>query len=57
MKLWELATGKEMTTIPNAQNGRYKAVCFSPDGETLAYSRANYLVELWDIKNKKVKTK
>src|SRR5262249_52986903 len=37
VRLWEVATGKEVTTMPG-QAGELRVVAFSPDGKRLAWS-------------------
>jgi WD40 repeat protein len=52
IKLWDIATGKELKSLPN-QKGRIQALAFTPDGKTLASSACDVgkegEVRLWDM--------
>jgi WD40 repeat protein len=60
VKLWEMATGKELATY-EVPTEMIMAVAFSPDGKTLAsYSRdvfrtGDHTVKLWDVATGKVR--
>jgi WD40 repeat protein len=47
LKLWDAATGKEITSLPGFTNSIY-ALVFSPDGKTLA-SAGISPVQVWDV--------
>ena len=55
VKLWEVATGKELKTFEE-HTGWTLGVAFSPDGKTLAVSDGNGQVKLWDVNTRKEKT-
>src|SRR5262249_14242462 len=49
LKFWEVATGKEQTSV-EAHGGPVTFLVFSPDGKTLAtVSNADDTVRLWDV--------
>jgi dipeptidyl aminopeptidase/acylaminoacyl peptidase len=52
LHFWELATGKERLTIPCPDNSYQYALrtpIFAPDGRTLATSRNDRTIQLWDV--------
>jgi WD40 repeat protein len=56
VRLWDVATGKEMKRLPRNKN--YIAeLAFSPDGKTLAtYGRFyDYKVRVWDVTTGKLR--
>jgi WD40 repeat protein len=48
IKLWNLATGKEIRTLQGHQNS-VLSVSFSPDGQTLASSSRDQTIKLWNL--------
>jgi WD40 repeat protein len=48
VKLWDAATGKEITTVIGHSNYVY-SVAFSPDRKTIASSSADNTVKLWNM--------
>jgi WD40 repeat protein len=52
LRFWELASGKERMTITMPQGGwsfRFQELAFAPDGRTLATSRGDRTLQLWDV--------
>jgi WD40 repeat protein len=50
IKLWDVATGIELRTIP-AHTGEVNALALSVDGKTLASGSDDHTIKLWDISN------
>ncbi|MEH2398210.1 AAA-like domain-containing protein, partial [Nostoc sp.] len=48
IKLWNLDTGKEITTLTGHSNSVYSVV-FSPDGKTLASASFDNTIKLWNL--------
>ncbi len=48
IKLWDLATGREIQTFSGHQSG-VVSVSFSPDGKTLASGSSDKTIKLWNI--------
>ena len=46
IKLWEVATGRELRTLAG-QTGEVTSVAFSPDGQTLASGSWDDTIKLW----------
>ena len=52
VRLWEAATGKELTTL-GGHTGGVLAMAFSADGKLLATTAADDVIRLWDAKTGK----
>jgi WD40 repeat protein len=52
LKLWEVATGKELGTL-EAPAAHVRAIVFSPDGKTLAAGSEGGTIKLWDVATRK----
>src|SRR5262249_53265296 len=52
VKLWNIATGRELVTL-KGHTGFVTNVAFSPDGQSLASSSWDQTVRLWDSKTGK----
>ncbi|WP_367275326.1 AAA family ATPase [Microcoleus sp. CAWBG58] len=48
IKLWDVSTGKELTTLTGHKYPVY-SVSFSPDGKTLASGSVAHTIKLWDV--------
>jgi WD40 repeat protein len=52
VKLWDVATGKERTTLrptSDQKANRVHAVAFMPDGKTLVLGIMDGTLRLWDV--------
>jgi RNA polymerase sigma factor (sigma-70 family) len=54
VRLWEVATGKELRQFPGRMAGSIRAFAFSPDGKTLAGGDTDRRVLLWDVATARV---
>ncbi len=48
VRLWEVASGRELHILPSHTNWVY-SVAFSPDGKTLASGSSDNTIKLWDV--------
>ena len=48
IKLWDVATGKELATLKGHTDGVWSAAC-DPDGKTLVSGSADKTIKLWAI--------
>ncbi|NJM73324.1 MAG: hypothetical protein HC862_26150 [Scytonema sp. RU_4_4] len=48
IKLWDVATGKQLKTLSGHSDGVH-SVSFSPDGKTLASASSDYTIKLWNV--------
>ena len=49
VRLWDVATGRQLGSFLNANTDVVNAVAFSPDGKTLASGNADGRVRLWNV--------
>src|SRR5262249_33467013 len=49
LRLWDTATGKLLTTLPDYSFNPIPLLAVSPDGQLLAYPAGDTTVVLWDI--------
>ncbi|WP_152049248.1 WD40 repeat domain-containing serine/threonine protein kinase [Tautonia marina] len=49
LMLWDLATGRLVTTIDGAHRSSVLSLAFSPDGQTLVTSGMDGVIQLWDV--------
>ncbi len=59
VKLWDVATGHEVATLPAHPGEEVASVAFSPDGATLASAAGNPdgVIKLWEVDTCRVKGK
>ncbi|GAX43040.1 WD-40 repeat protein [Tolypothrix sp. NIES-4075] len=55
IKLWNVDTGKEITTL-HGHTQPIRSITFSPDGKTLASASVDSTIKLWNLDTKKVIT-
>ena len=48
IKVWDIATGKELITIPKAHTNEITSVAFSPDGKRIASGDNSGEIKVWD---------
>src|SRR5262249_25985416 len=48
VKVWAVATGKEVATVGSAGDRWARAVAFAPDGKTLVFRWDSGAIQLWD---------
>jgi WD40 repeat protein len=48
VKLWDLATGRERTTL-SGHTASVEGVAFAPDGQQLATASWDQTIQLWDV--------
>ncbi|HEY9702252.1 MAG TPA: hypothetical protein V6C58_07385, partial [Allocoleopsis sp.] len=48
LKVWELATGKELRTLTGYSNG-VNSVCVTPDGQQVISGSADNTLKVWDL--------
>ncbi|MGV9778091.1 WD40 repeat domain-containing protein [Streptosporangium sp. NPDC003464] len=49
VRLWDMATRRQLGTPLTGHTDQVSSVAFSPDGTTLATGSADHTVRLWDV--------
>ncbi|MGH7224711.1 MAG: hypothetical protein ACRELF_15925, partial [Gemmataceae bacterium] len=49
IRLWDVATGKEIRPVPEGHERSVEAIAFAPDGKRLASSSSDGTVRLWQV--------
>ncbi|MGB2862624.1 MAG: protein kinase [Sedimentisphaerales bacterium] len=49
VKIWDIATGKELITLPRAHAEYTSCVAFSPDGKRIVSDDDSGVINIWDI--------
>jgi WD40 repeat protein len=49
VRLWDLATGQQIATLPTGDTSGATSVAFSPDGKTLAVGNSDATAQLWNV--------
>ena len=53
IKLWDVASGTERTTLTTPNHGGFEAMAFAADGKTVASGSENGTVIIWDLQSAK----
>ena len=52
IKLWDVATGREIATLKGHIKGAVFSLSFSPDGKLLASGGGDHVIRLWDVQTR-----
>jgi tRNA A-37 threonylcarbamoyl transferase component Bud32 len=53
VKMWDVASGKELRTLPLEGGAGFMRMAYSPDGKILAVGESGSAIKLWDMKEEK----